>query len=144
MILGKLSNDIVSWNHYLLSFYDEYLIIYIDLIVNWELILCFHSFKLIHIMNNSKQTKKPFSLASVLFVLVTSCCYMRRQKNKCLSAFTFLLMCGRIIDKMELNILPSEEINPVSSKIHQIYIVMDKCCTKVCFESRESKECSTL
>ena len=90
MILGQKSNDIVSWNHYLLSFYDEYLIIYIDLIVNWELILCFHSFKLIHIMNNSKQTKKPFSLASVLFVLVTSCCYMRRQKNKCLSAFTFL------------------------------------------------------
>ena len=49
-------------NHYLLSFYDKYLIIYIDLIVNWELILCFHSFKLISWIA-SKQTNHSFQLS---------------------------------------------------------------------------------
>ena len=48
----------------------------------------------------------------------------------------------RIIDKMELNILPSEEINPVSSKIHQIYR-HGQVLYKGLFR-RESKECSML
>ena len=73
-------------NHYLLSFYDKYLIIYIDLIVNWEGNLSY-VFILSNSYHESQANKQTihFSLASILFflfVLVKSRSCMRGQAEK--------------------------------------------------------------